>query len=111
MLPTQGGPSSPPRNGKAVWRVTGLSRWRVLNQCRLALPDVLAAGARNRLRGMFLCHRLPADGTILTPHIGSAFPQLARCNVGEHVILTDHCVEFFPLLKCCEKRERFSVSC
>src|SRR6267143_815347 len=40
---------------------------------RLALPDVLAAGARHCLRGMFLCHRLPAYGTICAPHIGSAF--------------------------------------
>ena len=46
---------------------------RSIESGRLALPDVLAAGARHRLRGMFLCHRLLADGTIFTPHIGSAF--------------------------------------
>src|SRR6266850_900085 len=39
----------------------------------LALPNVLAAGARHRLRRLFLCHRLLADGTIFAPHIGSAF--------------------------------------
>ena len=39
------------------------------------------------------------------------FPQLTRGSVGEHVILTDHLVEFLPLLKCFEKRERFRVSC
>src|SRR5258708_6298884 len=39
----------------------------------LALPDVLAAGARHGLCGMILCHRLLADGTIFAPHIGSAF--------------------------------------
>jgi hypothetical protein len=26
-------------------------------------------------------------------------------------MLTDHFVEFFPVLQCCEKRERFSVGC
>src|SRR5882762_11614527 len=41
---------------------------RSIESGRLALPDVLPARARNRLRGMFLCHRLPADGTIFTPH-------------------------------------------
>ncbi len=37
--------------------------------------------------------------------------QLTRCKAAGHVMLTDHCVEFFPLLKRCEKRERFSVGC
>src|SRR6516164_4627173 len=35
----------------------------------LALPNVLAAGARNRLRRMFLCHGLPTDRTLSAPHI------------------------------------------
>jgi hypothetical protein len=26
-------------------------------------------------------------------------------------MLIDHGVEFFPVLQCCEKRERFSVGC
>jgi len=38
---------------------------------RLALPDVLAAGARHCLQGMFLCHRLLADGAMFPPHVGS----------------------------------------
>jgi len=37
--------------------------------------------------------------------------QLTRRNVSRHVMLTDHGVEFFPLLKCSENRERFSVGC
>jgi hypothetical protein len=49
----------------------GRAASRGLHQGRLALPDVLAAGTRNRLHGMFLCHRLPADGTVFAPHIGS----------------------------------------
>ncbi len=35
---------------------------------RLALPDVLSARAGNRLGGIFLGHRLPANGTIFAPH-------------------------------------------
>src|SRR3989442_6527859 len=34
-----------------------------------------------------------------------------RLHAGGHVKLTNHCVEFFPPLKRCEERERFSVSC
>jgi hypothetical protein len=83
----------------------------IIESGHLALPDVLAARAGNRLRGMFLCQRLPTDGTIFTPHIGSAFSSTKRCNAGGHVTLSDHFVEFFPRLKCCEKRERFSVGC
>src|SRR2546425_2547240 len=49
------------------------SRWLRLAGTALALPHVLAAGARHRLRGMFLCQRLPTDGTIFAPHLGSAF--------------------------------------
>jgi hypothetical protein len=79
---------------------------------RLALPDVLAAGARHRLRGLFLCHRLLADRTISAPHIESAFSSTnARGNAAGHVKLTDHCVEFFQLLQCCEKLQRFPVGC
>jgi hypothetical protein len=84
---------------------------RSIESGRLALPDVLAAGARHRLCGLFLCHRLPTDGTIFTPHIGSAFSSTNRCNAGGHVTLTDHGVEFFTMLQCGEKRERFSVGC
>ena len=36
---------------------------------RLALPDVLSARAGNRLGGIFLGHRLPANGTIFAPHV------------------------------------------
>ncbi len=92
--------------GRRVWALRGAPTITEVESGRLALPNVLPAGARNRLRGMFLCHRLPADGTILTPHGGSAFSSTKRCNAGGHVKLTDHCVEFFP-----EKRERFSVGC
>src|SRR5712692_10289105 len=45
---------------------------------RLVLPDVLPARARNRLRGIFLCHRLSADGTILTPHVPPALRHFRR---------------------------------
>ena len=88
-------------------RVAALAR---IESGRLALPDVLAAGARHRLRGMFLCHRLPADGTILTPHTGPAFCSTNRLRAGGNVKLIDHGVEFFQLLHCCEKLERFSIS-
>jgi hypothetical protein len=76
----------------------------------LAIPDVLAAWARHRLCWMFLCHRLPADGAVLTPHIASAFSSTSTRQHG-HVMLSDHFVEFFPRLKSCEQRERFSVGC
>src|SRR6266852_3022690 len=78
---------------------------------RLVLPDVLPARTRNRLRGIFLCHRLPAGGTILAPHVGPPFPSTNRLRAGGHVKLIDHGVELFPPLKCCEKRERFPVGC
>jgi len=70
---------------------------------RLALPDVLPARARNRFRGIFLCHRLPADGTILAPHVGPAFPSTNRLRPGGHVKQIDHGVELFPLSQCSEK--------
>ncbi len=76
---------------------------------RLALPDVLPAWARNRLRGIFLCHRLPADGTIFAPHIGPAFLSTNRLRAGGHVKLIDHGVKLFLPLQCCEQRERFPV--
>ena len=76
----------------------------------LALPDVLPARTRHRLGGMFLCHRLLADGTILTPHTGPAFCSTNRLRAGGNVKLIDHGVEFFQLLHCCEKLERFSIS-
>ena len=47
---------------------------------RLTLPDVLPARARNRLRGIFLCHRLPADGTILAPHVPLALRHFHRLH-------------------------------
>jgi hypothetical protein len=37
--------------------------------CDLTLPYVLAAGARNSLCGMFLCHWLPTNRTLSAPHI------------------------------------------
>src|SRR6266550_100295 len=48
----------------------------------LALPDVLPARARNRLRGISLGQQLPADGTIPTPHMGSAFCSTRRLQRG-----------------------------
>jgi hypothetical protein len=60
---------------------------------------------------MFLYHWFQADGTILTPHIGSAFSSTDGSNGGGHVKLTGQSAEFFSLLKCCEKREHFSVGC
>ncbi len=77
---------------------------------RLALPDVLPARTRHRLGGMFLCHRFLADGTILTPHTAPAFSSTNRLRTGWNVKLIDHGVEFFQLLHCCEKLERFSIS-
>src|SRR6266403_1324182 len=81
------------------------------HRLHVALPNMFPAGASYRLRRMFLCHRLPADGTILAPHIGPAFPQLTRCKVGGHVMQIHNVVEFFQLLQCCEKRQRFPVGC
>jgi len=34
-----------------------------------------------------------------------------RLHAGGRVMLTDHGVEFFPLPKRCEERERFPVGC
>src|SRR6266404_7141148 len=76
---------------------------------RLALPDVLSARAGNRLGGIFLGHRLPANGTIFAPHLGTTFPSLTCGNAGRQVVLTEHCVEFFELLQDCEKRQRLPV--
>ena len=75
----------------------------------LALPNVLPAGARNRLGRIFLSHGLPADGTILTPHIGPAFSSTNRLQAGGHATFADQREEFFPLLKLGEERERFSI--
>jgi hypothetical protein len=50
--------------------------------------------------GQFLCHIL-----------NQPFPQLTRGNAAGHVMLSDHCVELFALLKCPENRERLSVRC
>ena len=85
------------------------SNHRSIESERLALPDVLPARARHRLRGKFLCQRLPADGTIFTPHLGPAFPSTNRLGAGGHLKQIDHGVEFFQFLHCCEKLERFSV--
>src|SRR5258708_39193327 len=41
----------------------GGNRWAAL-----ALPDVLAARARNRFRRMLLLYGIPADRTIFLPH-------------------------------------------
>jgi hypothetical protein len=60
---------------------------------------------------MFLCQRLPADGTILAPLVGSAFPQLNSCNAAGHVLLANYCVEFFQMLQCRENPEQFSIGC
>jgi hypothetical protein len=40
----------------------------------------------------------------------SLSPQLTRRNAARHVMLTDQGVEFFQLLQCCEKRQRFPIS-
>src|SRR6266850_618913 len=87
----------------------GISSWLQIR--RLALPDVLTARARDRLCGIFLCHRLPADGAVLTPHIGPAFPQLTRRTASGRVLGIDHHVEFFHLFECSKKSERFPVGC
>src|SRR5204862_6562176 len=76
----------------------------------LALPDVLPARTRHRLGGMFLCHRFPADGTILTPHTAPAFSSTNRLRTGWNVKLIYHGGEFFQLLHCCAKLDRFSIS-
>ena len=95
------GPAGPER---------GAGNHRSIESGRLALPDVLPARTRHRLGGMFLCHRLPADRTILAPHTGPAFSSTNRLRAGGNVKLIDHGVEFFQLLHCCEKLERFSIS-
>src|SRR5437773_2677498 len=77
----------------------------------LALPDVLPARTRNRLGRMFLCHRLPAHGTIFAPHNGPAFSSANRLQASGHAAFTDYYVELFPPLKRGQERERFSVSC
>src|SRR5882724_5183245 len=46
---------------------------RLAFQGRLALPDVLSARAGNRLGGIFLGHRLMANGTIFAPHVNTYF--------------------------------------
>ncbi len=88
----------------------GAGNHRSIESGRLALPDVLPARTRHRLGGMFLCHRLPADGTILTPHTGPAFSSTNRLRASGNVKLIDHGVEFFQLLHGSEKLERFSIS-
>ncbi len=45
----------------------------IFETCPSALPDVLAAGASHRLRGIFLRHRLLAHRTIFAPHTAAAF--------------------------------------
>ena len=47
----------------------GFEMFGIAGQPCLTLPDELAARARNRLRGMFLCHGLPTDRTLSAPHI------------------------------------------
>ncbi len=46
----------------------------------------------------------------LTPHTERFAFQLSRIALGK-LTLREHCVEFFPLLKGYEERERFAVSC
>src|SRR5437868_9047060 len=77
----------------------------------LPLPNVLRAGAMNRLGRMFLCHGLPADGTILTPHTKTASSSTNRLQASGYAALADQREEFFALLKLSEDRERFSVGC
>ena len=75
----------------------------------LALPDVLPARARHRLRGVFLGQCLPADRTISSPHIESTFSSTYTVQRGWAFIRTDPCVRFFLLLKSGEKRQRLSA--
>src|SRR5258708_1347002 len=52
---------------------------------RLTLPNVLPAWARNRFCGMLLCHRLPTNWTVFTPHIHWPFAlQLAAAIRSEN---------------------------
>src|SRR5215471_5634020 len=48
--------------------------------CDLTLPYVLAAGARNSLRGMFLCHWLPTNRTLSAPHIRNLISSASDCD-------------------------------
>jgi hypothetical protein len=48
--------------------ITRLGMWNH-NRVALALPDVLTAGTRDGLRGMFLFQRFLTDRTISLPHI------------------------------------------
>jgi hypothetical protein len=61
-------PARPKHVLTRLWRCSRGAGW-------LVLPDVLSARAGNRLRGVFLCHWWPANGTIFAPHIGSALPS------------------------------------
>jgi hypothetical protein len=45
------------------------------------------------------------------PFTPSRIDWLTACNALGKFTLSDYCVEFFPLLKRCEKRECFAVSC
>src|SRR5215469_8673723 len=47
----------------------GFEMFGIARQPCLTLPHELAARARNRLRGVFLCHGLPTDRTLSAPHI------------------------------------------
>src|SRR5262252_2012990 len=51
----------------------------------LTLPDVLAAGARQSVRRVFLCHRQPANGTTSTPHDSTPRPRLLRSYRGQQM--------------------------
>jgi hypothetical protein len=52
---------------------------------KLALPDIFTAWARNRLCGMLLCHWLPTNWTVFTPHIDWPFAlQLAAAIRSEN---------------------------
>ena len=50
-------------------------------------------------------------GQLLRHILDQPFPPLTRCDAAGHVKLIDHFAKLFPLLQCCEKRERFSVGC
>jgi hypothetical protein len=61
--------------------------------------------------GYFFAIGCRQTGQFLRHMLDQPLPQLTRCNAGGHVILTDHSIEFFKLLQCCEKRERFPIGC
>lgn len=82
------------------------SQHRTIESGRLAFPNVLSAGARQRLRGFFLCQRLPADRTISSPHIASTFSSTNKAQRRWAVAPADPRIRFFLQLESREKGQR-----